>query len=79
MRVQGKYEDVNQEAKKIFALNTFEGLRLEYQRGLSQSFGVGHNIALQPAADQFGTYDFAANYSNGKVSFAVDVIQAAVS
>jgi len=62
----GKFEDVNAEARKMFTLNSFEGLRLEYQRGLSQSFGVGHNINLQPAQDQFGTYDFAANFSSGK-------------
>ena len=51
----------------MFMLNTFEGMRLEYQRGLSPSFGVGHNVCLQPSADQFGTYDFAANFQQGKV------------
>lgn len=48
-------------------LDTFEGMRFEYQRGLSNSFGVSHIMHLQPAQDNYGTYDFSANFHNGKV------------
>ena len=67
-RSQGKFEDINADSRKIFMLDSFEGMRFEYQRGLSNSFGVSHILHLQPAQDNYGTYDFSANFSQGKVS-----------
>ncbi|KAJ1490545.1 eukaryotic porin/Tom40, partial [Baffinella frigidus] len=62
----GKFEDIGSDSRKIFMLDSFEGMRFEYQRGLSNSFGVSHILHLQPAQDNYGTYDFSANFSQGK-------------
>lgn len=61
----GKFEDLSSEANKLFTLDTFEGIRLDWQRGLSNAFGVNHLLHLQPAADQYGTYHFGANFAEG--------------
>mmetsp|Transcript_1144 Transcript_1144/g.2477 ORF Transcript_1144/g.2477 Transcript_1144/m.2477 type:complete len:295 (-) Transcript_1144:475-1359(-) len=62
----GKFEDIGAEARKVFQVDTFEGIKAEYQRGLSNSFGVSHTIHLSPGADQPSSYEFGANYSQGK-------------
>lgn len=42
--VQGKFEDIGAEARKVFMIDSFEGIKAEYQRGLSNSFGVSHSV-----------------------------------
>ena len=44
---QGKFEDISIEANKIFLLDTFEGVRIDWQRPLSNAFGVNHLLHLQ--------------------------------
>ena len=68
-RFQGKFEDVNAEAKKIFQIDTFEGIRMEYQRGLNNSFGVSHVAHLGASPESPATYEFSANYSQDKVCY----------
>jgi hypothetical protein len=65
--LQGKFEDVNAESKKIFQIDTFEGARVEYQRGLNNSFGVSHVAHLGGSPDSPATYEFCANFSQDKV------------
>ena len=65
---QGKFEDISQESNKIFHLDTYEGIMINFQRGLSNSFMIDHAMHLQPSAEQYGTYHFGANFAEGKVS-----------
>lgn len=46
-RAQGKFEDIGAEARKVFQIDSFEGIKAEYQRGLSNSFGVSHTVCTQ--------------------------------
>jgi len=62
----GKFEDMSNEANKIFLLDTFEGVRIDWQRPLSNAFGVSHLLHLQPAADTYGTYHFGANFAENQ-------------
>jgi hypothetical protein len=64
---QGKFEDSNAEAKKIFQIDTFEGIRMEYQRGLNNSFGVSHVAHFGGSPESPATYEFCANFSKDKV------------
>ncbi|EKX33332.1 hypothetical protein GUITHDRAFT_166503 [Guillardia theta CCMP2712] len=62
----GKFEDISQESNKIFHLDTYEGIMINFQRGLSNSFMIDHAMHLQPSAEQYGTYHFGANFAEGK-------------
>ena len=57
----GKFEDISAEANRIFLLETFEGVRVDWQRPLSNAFGVNHLLHLQPSQDTYGSYHFGAN------------------
>lgn len=64
----GKFEDMSAEATKLFMLDTFEGVRLDWQRpmGGAGNFAVNHLLHLQPSADTYGTYHFGANLAEGQ-------------
>ena len=49
MIIQGKFEDMSAEATKLFMLDTFEGVRLDWQRpmGGAGNFAVNHLLHLQ--------------------------------
>ena len=62
----GKFEDISAEANRIFLLETFEGVRVDWQRPLSNAFGVNHLLHLQPSQDTYGSYHFGANFADGQ-------------
>lgn len=63
----GKFEDVNAESRKIFQIDTFEGIKVEYQRGLNNNFGVSHVAHFGASPDSPSSYEFCSNYSQDKV------------
>jgi len=65
----GKMEEVQNAAKMVLGLDTFDGARFELNKGLNQNFAVTHNVSMGSAASP-PSYEFGANVGDEKMLLA---------
>ncbi|KAJ9565202.1 hypothetical protein OSB04_001168 [Centaurea solstitialis] len=78
------YEEIHREAMMSLKPDHFEGMRVDFTKGLNQRFSLSHSIAMGPtevpaqSAETIkiptATYDFGANFIDPKVAIGLKLI-----